>query len=507
MRSCFSLRLPSPLEKARRLCYTEKTDSSFLKKHTKANGVCMSQTYLARLRSGQALSLREQALMILQLSLPAMLAQVSSIVMQYIDASMVGRLGTRDSAAIGLVASSTWLLGGLCSSGVVGFSVQVAQEIGAGEEKAARAILKHGFLFTLALSCTLAALGAGVSGALPAWLGGEEAIRANTTAYFLIFSLALPLSQVNNLSGALLQASGNMRLPSLLHVMMCCLDVVFNLFLIFPGRQLGPIYLPGAGLGVTGAALGTALAQAVTGVVMTAMLLFRSPALHLRRGEKFAYRPVYIKRGFRIALPVAAENFILAGAQILSTRIVAPLGTVAIAANSFGITAESLCYMPGYGIGNAATTLIGQSTGAQRDDLTRHLGYLCTGLGVAVMTITGVLMFIFAPYMIAILSPDPAVIALGTTILRIEAFAEPLYGASIVASGVFRGTGDTLVPSCLNFGSMWLVRLPLSALLAGRYGLVGVWVAMCIELCVRGILFLWRLKGKRWQLPALRGTI
>lgn len=121
------------------------------------------------------------------------------------------------------------------------------------------------------------------------------------------------------------------------------------------------------------------------------------------------------------------------------------------------------------------------------------------GLGILVMTGMGVLLYVFAPWMIGILSPDPEIRRMGTEVLRIEAFAEPMYAASIVASGVFRGAGDTLAPSCLNFFSMWVIRLPLAAFLSKRYGLVGVWVAMAVELCVRGILFLIRLSGKRWR--------
>ena len=104
-------------------------------------------------------------------------------------------------------------------------------------------------------------------------------------------------------------------------------------------------------------------------------------------------------------------------------------------------------------------------------------------------------MYVFAPVMMAVLSPQAAVIAAGTEILRIEAFAEPFFAAAIVVTGVFRGAGNTLLPSLVNFVSMWGVRIPLAAWLAMSYGLRGVWMAMCMELCVRGSLFLmllWR---------------
>ena len=97
------------------------------------------------------------------------------------------------------------------------------------------------------------------------------------------------------------------------------------------------------------------------------------------------------------------------------------------------------------------------------------------------------------------MSPDGEIQALGAAVLRIEAFAEPLYAASIVASGVLRGAGDTLVPSVMNFASIWLVRLPLAAFLAPGMGLRGVWLAMCIELFLRGGLMLVRMGRKRWE--------
>ena len=199
-----------------------------------------------------------------------------------------------------------------------------------------------------------------------------------------------------------------------------------------------------------------------------------------------------------IAAPVASEKVILTTAQIVSTAIVAPLGTVAIAANSFAITAEGLCYMPAYGIQSAAAMLVGQSVGAGRRNMARRLGWVTVLIGVAVMIITGGLLYILAPQMMAILTPNPDIIALGARVLRIEAFAEPLFGASIVAGGVFQGVGSTLIPTLFNLGTMWGIRIPLAWLAAPRWGLPGVWAAMCAELCTRGALFLLRMARGRW---------
>ena len=294
-------------------------------------------------------------------------------------------------------------------------------------------------------------------------------------------------------AGGMLQSSGNMRIPSALNILMCVLDVLFNSVLIFPSLRIGSIRIPGAGLGVTGAALGTALSEVVVSILMLLFLLVRSEELHIRRGERASFQKEELMTAIRIAVPVGVESAVMGGAYVVFTRIVSPLGNIALAANSFAITAESLCYMPGYGIAAAATTLIGQSLGAGRQKLARQMGLLTTGFGMAVMAGTGVLLYLLAPQMIGILTPDPEIRALGTQVLRIEAFAEPMFAASIVASGVFRGAGDTLVPSVMNFVSMWLVRLTLAAILAPRLGLRGAWIAMCIELWVRGLLFLGRL--------------
>ena len=138
------------------------------------------------------------------------------------------------------------------------------------------------------------------------------------------------------------------------------------------------------------------------------------------------------------------QHLLMGGAQVVSTLIVAPIGTIAIAAHSLAITVESLCYMPGYGIAEAATTLVGQGIGAGQKQLTRSFAYMSVGLGITVMTLMGVLMWIFAPELMAIMSPVEEVIAQGTEVLRIEAWAEPMFAASIVANGVFIGAGDTL---------------------------------------------------------------
>lgn len=462
-----------------------------------------SENLLKDMISGKSMTASQQIGLTVRLSIPAILAQISSIVMQYIDASMVGRLGANASGAIGLVSSTTWLFGGLCIAVTTGFTVQIAQAVGAGEEKNARNIMKQGLIIALCISALLALIAALISTPLPRWLGGEAAIQKMARQYFLVYMLGLPALQMNSIAGGMHQSSGNMRLPGILNVMCCVMDVFFNMLFIFQTRsvQINSITftMPGLGLGVAGAALGTITAEAVTCAIMVTALLWKNRTLHLRKGEHLSFHRDTLVKAVKIGAPVGLEQIVMCSAYVMSTKIVSPLGTIAIAANSFAVTAESFCYMPGYGVQAAATTLVGQCVGAGQKQLSRRMAWITMGLGVSVMTVGGVLMYIAAPAMIGVLTPNEEIRNLGAAVLRIEAFAEPFYAASIVASGALRGAGDTLVPSCMNFASMWCVRIPLAAILAPRVGLYGVWIAMCVELCFRGILFTARLKRERWM--------
>lgn len=457
---------------------------------------------LTQLRQGKELTARQQFRLICTLSIPAILAQISSIVMQYIDASMVGSLGAEASASIGLVSTSAWLFGGICGATASGFSIQTAHCIGAGDIRKARSVMRQSFSSALLVSLFLMLCGILIAGRLPVWLGAAPELRSNASRYFLIFACSLPIVQINRLAGGMLQSSGNMRTPGMLNILMCLLDVVFNGLLIFPSREVAAagmaFHIPGLGLGVVGAALGTALAQLVTAVLMAGYLFFRSDLFRIRRGECWRPRGDCIRRALRLALPIGLENVMMCGAMIATTRIVAPLGAAAIAANSFAITAESLCYMPGYGIAEAAAALTGQSAGAGRQDLTRRFARMAVWIGVGIMALTGAAMFAGAPFMMSLLTPETEIRRLGIRILRIEVFAEPLYAASIVASGALRGTGDTMIPSMMNFVSIWFVRIPLALLLVAGCGLSGVWIAMCLELCFRGTIFLIRLYREKW---------
>ena len=441
------------------------------------------------IRLKQDMTIRQQLSLTAQLSVPAILAQLSMIVMFIIDAAMVGHLGANESASIGLVESTTWLLGGLGSAVSMGFSVQVAHAIGANDFDAARRILRQSIVCALFWSFMLTLLCVAVHRQLPVWLGGSPEIVHDASIYFLIVGCCGIFFQMEGLAGSMLKCAGNMKIPSALNIAMCIMDVVFNYLFIYV-----------LDMGVKGAAIGTGVAVFISAGLMLYFLLCRSKILALR-GHRGSFTPQaqVVRKAFKIGAPMGLQHLLTGSAYIIITIIVAPLGVIAIAANSFAITVESLCYMPGFGIAEAATTLVGQCLGAKQLQLTKSFAHLSVKMGMITMTVMGALMWIFATELMQVMSPVQNIVTLGAHVLRIEAWAEPMFAASIVCNGIFVGAGDTLRPAAMSLGSMWGVRLTLSALLAPIYGLPGVWMAMCIELCFRGLIFLWRLATGKWM--------
>ena len=448
-----------------------------------------SEILLSYIREGRTMTQREKLWLIVSLSIPSILAQISATVMFFIDASMVGHLGAKASAAIGLVETTGWLMGGLGSAANMGFSVQVAHFIGANDMEAARRVLRQSIVCCIIWALVISITALCISPYLPYWLGGNEEIAHDASLYFAIFGFSGIFFQMEGLAGSMLKCSGNMKIPSVLNIGMCVMDVCFNYLFIYI-----------LDLGVMGAAIGTGVAMLITASLMMYFLLVKSKMLSLvRRPGSFKPKEDTIRTAFKIGAPMGLQHMLMGGAYVVSTLIVAPLGTIAIAAHSLAITVESLCYMPGYGIAEAATTLVGQGIGAGQKVLTRSFARMSVGLGIAVMTLMGILMWVFAPELMGIMSPVEEVIAQGTQVLRIEAWAEPMFAIAIVCNGVFIGAGDTLIPAAMSLCSMWFVRLTLAATLAPKYGLKGVWTAMAVELFFRGSMFLVRLFKGGWS--------
>lgn len=460
------------------------------------------QTFAAKMQRKEEIPFRTAFAMLLSLSIPAILEQLVSTVMGYIDSAMVGHLGAQASAAIGVVTSTIWVFSGITVSLSIGFSVQIAQYLGAGRKSDAQEVLRQAMVMNLLAGIGLGIIAVAISGPLPRWLGADESICEDASRYFRIWGASVPFHFAISLYAAILRCSGDSRTPSVLNILAGPLDVIFNFFFIYPTGEhtlLGITFtLPGAGMGVAGASIGTTLATAVVSVLMLIFLLVRKGPLQYHRGVSWRFSRQCMRNLVRVGLPCAGERMAQNGAQVVMMAICAKLGVTAIAANSLAVTGEAICYLPAFGIQAAAMALVGQSMGAGRRDMMKRFAYMSNNLTMILMAFMGAGLYLCAEPIMRIFTPDTAVIALGAEVLRMEAFCEPLYGASIAITGALRGAGDSTGPFLINLISMWGVRIPLAAILAGSMGLRGVWLAMALELSVRGILSIIRMVRGKW---------
>lgn len=439
---------------------------------------------------------------VLFLAWPAIIEQIMLTLVQYVDTAMVGSLGSAATAAVGLTSSTTWLFNGLFNAASVGFSVQVAQHLGAGRQEDAQRVTWQALRFVGLFGVLMGAIGFGLSFFLPAMLGADPAIRGDASLYFRIMACAMPFTLGSNMFSAIIRCSGDTRTPMILNLMINVLNVILNTLFIYSPRTVSlfgnQVFVWGAGWGVGGAAFASALSTAFVACMFVLVIFRKKSPVQIGFKQRYHFDRHCLLTAWRLGLPVALERATMSLAQIVITGLITGVGTVAVAANHLAVTAESISYLPASGVAVAGTTLVGQAIGAGRKDLAQRFARMVSWMGVVIMTFGGAILFFFAPQLIQIFSSEPEVIDLGSRVLRIVAFAEPLFGASIVASGCLRGAGDSRGPFLIGLCTMWGVRITLSLLLVGQLGLIGVWLAMAAELCARGVIFMIRLYRGKW---------
>ncbi len=442
---------------------------------------------------------------ILLLAWPTIIEQILQTAVNYVDTAMVGSLGTQATAAIGVCTSTIWLIMGVMNGAAVGYSVMVARRIGEGNTEEARTTIRQAMLAILAIGLSLTALvELIVAPNLPIWMGAEESVRPLSVAYFRVIGAGYLFNTALIISSNILRCMGDTKTPLKFNIMTNVINVIGNFLLIFPTRELTvfdvTFTMPGAGLGVTGAAIATALATAFSASCLTLTLFRRKGPLQIHLREDYRPRMDIIKQAIRLGVPSFLERATISVGQICTTAMIAGLGTAAMAAHQLANTGESLCYMPIFGFATAATTLVAQNLGAGDKERAYAQGKWCNWMAVGVMCCTSVIMFLFAPSIIDIFSNDQQVITLGARVLRIEAFAEPFFAIGSVVGGVLRGAGDTKWPFYISLAGMWLLRVPVAFLLIRffSWGLEAVWVGMALDLMTRGLISLWRFQKRGW---------
>jgi len=448
---------------------------------------------------------------ILGLAWPTMLEQLLQTAVQYIDTAMVGTLGTDAVAAVGATTTVNWLIFSTVSAIGVGFLSYIARANGAGDVNASRRATAQAMLAVLAVGGFFTVLALSLSGVIPTWMQAEEHIRPIASQYFFILYLPMLARTASGILGTVLRAAGDTKTPMLVGLIVNVINVILNFLMIYPTREISVFSfhftMPGAGLGVIGAAIASAIAYTVGGIAIT-VAVFRHPALS-PVGCSFCPDRTILSACFRVALPNAAQRFGTCLGYVVFAAMVNSLGGIATAAHTIANTVESAFYIPGYGMQTAAATLAGNAYGAKDRERLVGLGRLILFLEVLLMILSGGLLFLLAPGMMKLFSGDAQVILLGSAVLRMVALSEPFYGVSIVVEGMMQGMGRTVMPLVCNLFGMWAIRIVGTFVCTQMLdmGLIAAWACMIAHNLAMFCMFSFYYLSGRWNPLSLQANV
>lgn len=427
------------------------------------------------------------------LAWPTMLEQLMQTAVQYIDTAMVGALGTQATAAVGATSTVNWLVGSTVSAIGIGFLAYIAKAIGADDRKAASKASGQAVFSVLIVGTIFTLITVSISGFVPTWMQVDPAIRDTAAKYFLIIYIPMLPRTASIIFGTVLRAVGDTKSPMRIGLAVNIINVVLNFLLIYPSRVLpilGGIPMIGAGMGVLGAALASAVSFTVGGICIT-VKIWKHPMVS-PKGQGLKPDFNILRPCLKVAIPNMLQRFGTSLGYVAFASMVNALGGISTAAHTIANTVESAFYIPGYGMQTAAATLAGNAYGARDKERMQSLASMFIPIEILLMILSGGLLFVSAPALVGIFSTNQKVIDLGVTVLRMVALSEPFYGFSIIVEGMMQGVGKTREPFIYNIIGMWGVRIVGTFICTQilSFGLVSAWACMIAHNILLFILFL-----------------
>ncbi len=419
---------------------------------------------------------RENLQSLLVLAFPIVLEEILSTLLQYVDTAMVGRLGARATASVSLTSTVNWLIYSFFSSFAIALGAIISKALGEKNYKRIKEASTLSFSLSIVLGLIICLLATTLSPFIPKWMNASVDIQKDASSYFFIISLAIPFRAFIILAASAMRAIKNSKTPMYINLSANILNIGLNYLLIYT-----------ASLGVTGAALATLISYALASVVI---------AIIWKKMEIISYEKNYIipdkaliKETFTIALPAVATNATSCFGHIVFASLVSSMGTIVFAAHSIALSAETIFYVPGYGLRGATSTLIGVSVGEKDEDKFKVIERQSMILTILMMSFTGLLLFLFARPIMGFFTPDEEVIREGASILKLIAFTEPLFGLMIVSEGIYYGLGETKYTFYIETIGAWGIRILFSliAIKVFNVNLFGVWICMALDNSFRAL--------------------
>ena len=425
------------------------------------------------------------------LSLPTIVEQVLSTLLQYVDTAMVGQLGEQATAAVSTTTTVTWLVNSIPGAIGTAMMVLISRAAGAGDEEQVRKLSQQALMLAVVAGAVLEVFSLILCPYIPVWMGAEEAIQGEASRYFFIVSLPLIFRSVSSVLGYTLRAIRDTKTPMIISTVSNGMNVVLNILFIYILNY-----------GVAGAAIASAISYTASGLLL--FWFYRHNAQLHWKWHTFSADVPLLREAAEVGLPVLGTSLVSCLGYVVFASLVSGMGTTIFAAHSIAVTAETIFYVPGYGLRSSSSTLIGNARGERNPHKLTTVAKLSVGLTVAIMILSGALLYFGANLLMHIFTPSQAVIDLGAEMLRLVALSEPFFGLMVVLEGIFYGLGRTRYAFVVECIGMWCVRILLTFLCVRVWGLDlrAVWYCMIADNVCKAILFAvpFVIRGSRQRL-------
>ena len=415
-----------------------------------------------------------------------------------VDMMMVGRISEHAAqavSAVGMTNQPVFLGLSFVQALNVGGTAIIARYYGAKKYKNISLVLKHVMLlamvgFVLPISMLMIVLAPYVL----SFLGADSSVIEVGSGYFRVIMLGFIFQSFSFTMTAALRGIGETKIPMRNNLIANSLNVLGNAVLIY-GLFGFPV------LGVTGAAISTALSNVIAMSLNLRYVLSKKSVLYLDFKEKFEFRFEMMKDLIRIGLPTALEQLALRVGIISFLNIVSGLGTNVYAAHQISLNILNLTYSPAQAFGITASTLMGQSLGAKNEQLARIYTRMCQRIGFVIAIGMSLFIFFGSQTLAEFYSTEPEIIQNTMIALTIVAFVQPFQSHQLITSGALRGAGDTVWPLIAIFVGSILIRVSLGYIFVNiiGLGLAGAWYAVFIDQFIRWLIILFRFKSGKWK--------
>lgn len=411
------------------------------------------------------------------LAIPTILEEILSTLLQYVDTAMVGHLGENATAAVSVTQTISWLMHSI--PGAIGIAIlaMISKAVGSKDHDYIRKIARQTMLLVVVFGTILTVAAIGLSPFIPKWMGAETSIQKEASKYFAIICIPMLLRTGASVFAAAIRATKDTKTPMYINMGANGLNVILNYILIYS-----------LDMGVTGAAIASAISYALGGVFM--FVAFCNNPLLKTNGESWHVDWQIMRRCVQIGFPVLCTSTVSCLGYVVFASLVTGMGNTVFAAHSIAVSAETIFYIPGYGLRTATSTLVGISQGEEDENKFHATISNSIILTIAMMFVTGFLLFVIATPLMRIFTNSERVVEIGAEMLRLVAFSEPFFGLMIVMEGIYYGLGKTKYAFVVESFGMWAIRIFFTYLCVKQWGLSlrAVWYCMIADNITKAVL-------------------